>query len=68
MTDSGPQTGRQCIFPFTLLDPIRNYTRCAEDEDGEWCSTKVNKDITLALQLVSVKGCLNFSMTSVCRA
>ena len=42
VTLTGPaERGTPCIFPFTLQDPIRTYTGCAEDDGGKWCSTKV---------------------------
>ena len=48
VTLTGPAgRGLPCIFPFTLQDPIRTYTGCAEDEGGKWCSTKVTSHLLL---------------------
>lgn len=50
VTLTGPaERGTPCIFPFTLEDPIRTYTGCAEDEGGKWCSTNVTISLLFVL-------------------
>ena len=40
-TVGGADPGSPCIFPFSFGGVI--YRGCAEDEDGLWCSTQVQR-------------------------
>ena len=39
---SGPSSNHTCIFPFVFNDIT--YNECTHDEDGFWCSTKVDSN------------------------
>ena len=49
-TTSGPSPNVPCIFPFKFElhvedDSYKEYhDECIEDQDGLWCSTKVDED------------------------
>ena len=51
ITSGGPSPNKKCIFPFKFEvyiesnDTIKDtHDACIQDEEGFWCSTKVDED------------------------